>query len=466
MAGTAQFQSIVASNTAFALDLYGQLATNAGNLFFSPYSISTCLAMQYAGAAGETEAQMAEVMEFGTNQQQFASLFGELQDELEANEGTNTVELSIANGLWTQEGFPFLPSFLEIATNQYQASVNQTDFGDVNAVVAEINDWVAQETENKIQSIVSPENITFKTVMVLVNAIYFLGAWTESFAVTNTTNAPFYLSNNTQVEVPLMHQLPPVSGQDFGTGLTFNYMSNDLQAIELPYGTNWESAQDSMLILLPSQVDGLPRLEQELSPAFLSNVLAQMGQHEVEVYLPKFTLASSFNLTQTLADMGMQDAFTPGVANFSGIDGGDDLFLSFVLHKAWVQVNEAGTEAAAATGAGSTARGGTSIAPVFRADHPFIFIIRDTQTGSLLFLGRLANPSQSVPVPTGQLTIAQTSTNLIISWPYPSTGLTLQQNSDLTTTNWTPTGGISNDGTNNSITITPSPGNMFFRLSQ
>ena len=157
MAATAQVQSLVASNTTFALNLYSQLATNSGNLFFSPYSISTCLAMLYAGASGNTEQQMSQVLGFGTNQQQFASLFGQLQAELEADQQTNAIELNIANALWTQEGFPFLPSFLETATNQYQANVNQADFAtDADAATQAINNWVAQETQNKIQNIVPP----------------------------------------------------------------------------------------------------------------------------------------------------------------------------------------------------------------------------------------------------------------------------------------------------------------------
>ncbi|HEV7926203.1 MAG TPA: serpin family protein [Verrucomicrobiae bacterium] len=458
----AQVQSVVAGNTAFAQDLYGQLATNQGNLFFSPYSISTCLGMTYEGAAGSTEAQMSEVLGFGTNQQQFASLFGELQSDLEATEATNAIELNIANVLWTQEGFPFLPSFIETATNQYQANVNQVDFANAPGVTTEINNWVAQKTQNKIQNILAPGSVAGNTVLVLANAIYFLGTWTESFAVSNTTIAPFYLSTNSQVSVPLMHQLAPNIVGEQTSGIPFNYMqSSNFQAIELPYGTN----QDSMLILLPSQVDGLAQLEKQLSPAFLSNVLAQMSPQSVEVYLPRFTLGSFFDLSGTLAAMGMPDAFTPYVANFSGMDGALDLYISFVVHKAWVQVNETGTEAAAATvvGVGATVVGLGP--PVFRADHPFLFFIRDTQSGSLLFMGRVADPSQSGGA-APQLTFGLTDSKLKISWPYPSTGWTLRQNGDLTTTNWTSSSGVANDGTNNSITITPASGSMFFRLSQ
>ena len=459
IAGTSQVQSVVAGNTTFALNLYSQLATNSGNLFFSPYSISTCLAMLYAGASGNTEQQMSQVLGFGTNQQQFASLFGQLQAELGADQATNAVELNIANALWLQEGFPFLPAFLQTATDQYQANLGQADFTtQASEVTDEINNWVAQETQNRIQNIVPPGHINPDTVLVLANAIYFLGAWTTAFAETNTSTQPFHLSSTALVEVPLMHQ--PVLLDGDGNPIKFNYMqSNDFQAIELPYSSN----QLSMVILLPSQTDGLRQLEQQLSPAFLSNVLRQMRPQPVEIYLPRFAVESSFNLGKTLAAMGMSDAFTPFVADFSGIDGEQDLYVSFVLHKAWGQVNEAGTEAAAATVIGVV---GTVIGfePIFRADHPFLFLIRDTQTGSVLFLGRLTNPSSSGNPATPALTVTPSAGGLTICWPASLTGLTLRQSSDLA--HWTASGGVSNDGTNKSITITGSQSrSLFFRLS-
>lgn len=455
MAGTAQVQSLVASNTTFALNLYRQLATNSGNLFFSPYSISTCLAMLYAGASGNTEQQMSQVLGFATDQQQFASTFGDLQRELEANQEPNVIELNIANALWTQKGFPFLPAFLATATNQYQANLSQADFAtEADAMTEVINNWVAQETRDKIQNILSPGMVNPDTVLVLANAIYFLGVWTTSFEATNTSTQPFYLSSTSQVDAPLMHQ--PVGE------VKFNYMATgDFQAIELPYGSN----QVSMVILLPWQVEGWRQLEQELSPALLSNVLAQMTEQQVEVFLPRFTLESTFELCDTFATMGMPDAFTPFVADFSGIDGMKDLYVNFVVHKAWGEVNEAGTQAAAATVIGVV---GTAVPfggpPIFRADHPFIFFIRDTQSGSVLFLGRLANPNPSAtPALMPQLTSTRSGNTLTISWP-SSPIWTLQQSPDLA--NWTRSGdSTSSDGTNNSMTITSPPsGSLFFRL--
>jgi serine protease inhibitor len=479
----AQVQSLVAGNTAFALNLYAQLAANnSSNLFFSPYSISTCLGMTYAGARGNTEAQMAQVLGFSTNQPQFASDFGQLQTQLAADQQTNAVELDIANALWTQVGFPFLPTFLETATNQFQANVNQADFThDAAAATQTINNWVAQETRNKIQNLIPPGAINAYTRLVLVNAIYFLGSWAFSFQETNTSTQTFYLSSTNQVQAPLMYQPEPGG---IGRGgfvpddgaIRFNYMqTNDFQALELPYASN----QLSMVILLPTRVDGLGQLERELSPELLSNVLAQMWPQYVEIYLPRFTNESSFNLTTNLEGMGMSDAFTPGAADFSGMDGSEDLSISFVFHKAWCQVDEAGTEAAAATGGGAHANIViTYPIYVFRADHPFIYLIRDTQTGTLLFMGRLVNPSQSAPapVPKSRLAVTSSANQMVISWPYASTPTpwVLQESPDLI--HWTPvaTGpgsafaGASDDwGTNYSIMITPaSTGNLFFRLSR
>ncbi len=377
-------QSLVDSNTAFGLNLYGQLAPTPGNLFFSPYSISTCLAMTYEGARGDTQTQMAQVLGFGTNDQQLGALFGALQSNLETNQETNAIELNIANALWTQEGYPFVPAFLQTATTEYQASVNQANFitGAAEATKT-INSWVAQKTQDKIQDILPAGALNADTRLVLANAIYFKGMWATTFEITNTSTQSFYLSATSQVDVPLMHQ----SAEPVGYMATAQF-----QAVELPYASN----QLSMVILLPSQVDGCAQLERQLSPAFLSGVLAQMLWTKADIFLPRFTLESSFDLDSPLSEMGMPDAFTMDVADFSGIDGMRDLLIGHVFHKAWGEVNEEGTEAAAATVVGVTSFvGAPTTPPIFRADHPFIFFIRDTQSGSLLFLGRLADPGPS-----------------------------------------------------------------------
>jgi serpin B len=382
-ARSAQRQSLVEGNTAFALDLYGQLKSSPGNLFFSPYSISTALAMTYAGARGDTEMQMGRVLHFGQDQPQLHASFGELQRQLSEASEQEGIELSIANALWAQKGYPFLPAFLDNAKSQYQANLNQADFrSSAEAARGEINRWVAQKTKDKIQDILPPRSVTEATRLVLANAIYFKGVWAKPYDKAETSTQPFHLSTTRQAEVPLMHHFDDV-----------RYMEeSDFQAVELPY----KGGGLSMVILLPRRVDACGNLENRLTPSLLSRLLSQMKMQKVEIFLPRFKLESRFDrLANTLASMGMPDAFGPK-ADFSEMDGTRLLYFSGVYHKAWGEVNEEGTEAAAATvvaALGSAAAKPPPPPPVFRADHPFIFFIRDTRAGSLLFAGRLADPS-------------------------------------------------------------------------
>ncbi|MGA2173462.1 MAG: serpin family protein [Verrucomicrobiota bacterium] len=385
-AQTAQTKSLVEGNTAFALDLYARLSGAPGNLFFSPYSISTALAMTYAGARGETETQMSRVLHFSKGEARLHSSFGELQRQLNDAQKQKGIQLDIANALWAQQGEPFLPAFLKIAKDDYQASVKQADFQtDADAVRREINRWVAQKTRDKIQDILPPGSVDSATALVLANAIYFKGLWGSPFEKAATSIQPFHLSASSHADALLMHRVGDVS-----------YTGNDdFQAVELPY----DGYELSMMILLPRQIDALGQLEKQLSPTFLARLDAQMPIQEVEIFLPKFKLESDFKLNDTLAKMGMPDAFIWRKADFSGLNGANDLFISGVFHKAWVEVTEGGTESAAATAVVMT-RSTESVAkpppppppPVFRADHPFLFLIRDTRSGSLLFVGRLADP--------------------------------------------------------------------------
>jgi serpin B len=382
-AGSAQLQSLVAGNTAFALDLYAQLKTMPGNLFFSPFSISTALGMTYAGAKGDTRKQMAAVLHFDEGNQ-IHSGFGQLQQQL-ADAGKQTgIELSVANALWAQQGHPFLPEFVTIPRDEYQANLNQTDFASAaEAARTEVNRWVAQRTKDRIQDILPPGSLTSLTRLVLANAIYFKGAWARPFSKAATSEQPFHLSTTTKTIVPLMCDVDEVG-----------YIENDdFQAVELPYS----GRELSMVILLPRQVEGCASLEARLKPALISGALSRLKRQKVELYVPRFKLESSFDLNNTLARMGMTDAFS-SKADFSGMDGTRLLYISGVFHKAWGEVNEEGTEAAAATvvavAAKAMSRPPPPPLPVFRADHPFIFFIRDTRSGSVLFLGRLADPSR------------------------------------------------------------------------
>jgi len=381
-ARSAETKAVVAGNTAFAIDLYGRLRTTPGNLFFSPYSISTCLSMAYAGARGETEQQMARVFIFDTNQAPLHAAFGELQRQLAAIGQEKGVELNIANALWSQKGYPFLSAFLHNTQVNYQANFNQADFKhEAEAARTKINEWVAEKTKEKITDILPPRSLNPLTRLVLANAIYFKGVWAKRFEKGQTSSQPFHLSGTSQITVPLMHHSDEV-----------RYMENsDFQAVELPYRSN----ELSMVVMLPRQIEGCGTLESRLTPELLSASLSQMTRREVVIFLPRYKLESRFNLNATLAAMGMPDAFGPK-ADFSGLDGTKDLYISGVFHKAWGEVNEEGTEAAAATATVFHLNAVVKpvlLPPVFRADHPFLFFIRDTRSGSILFLGRLSNPS-------------------------------------------------------------------------
>ena len=378
---SAQTQPVVQGNTALALDLYGQFKASPGNLFFSPYSISTALAMTYAGARGNTEKQMAQVLHFDGEQGEISSALGALQRQLSEVSKGQGIELNIANALWAQKGHPFLPAFLDTAGSGYQANVNQVDFTTAaESAREEINRWVAKETKDKIPDILPPGSLDGMTRLVLANAIYFRGTWLKQFDKAKTVTQPFQVSADREVQAPLMTHVDEVG-----------YMEEpDFQAVELPY----MGGELAMLVILPRKSDGCGSLESKLSPELLSRSLSLMKKQRVEIFLPRFKLESGFNLNDTLARMGMADAFG-NKADFSGMDGSRRLCISAVFHKAWGEVNEEGTEAAAATAVGmalTAYRPTPQPPPVFRADHPFIFFIRDTRSGLLLFMGRLAQP--------------------------------------------------------------------------
>ena len=365
--------ALVEANTAFGLDLYAQLKSRPGNLFFSPYSISTALAITCAGAKGQTEKRMADLLHLPQDQAAVPRGFAELQRQLAEAEKYKGIQLNIANALWAQQGHTFLPHFLDIARNDFLANVNQVEFMTrAEAARLDINQWVAQKTQNRIQDLLPPRSLDAFTRLVLANAIYFKGLWTIPFEKAATATQPFHLTRASRAYVPLMHHLADVK-----------YSENaDFQAAELPYCGN----QLSMVILLPCQIDGCGHLESQLTPVWLWNSLARMKRQTVDLFIPRFKATSSFALRPPLAQLGMPDAFGPQ-ADFSGMDGTRLLSISDVFHKAWVEVNEEGSEAPAATAIVSE----KSEAPpasrlVFRADHPFIYLIRDTRSGSVLSL--------------------------------------------------------------------------------
>jgi serpin B len=380
----------VSSNTAFALNLFGQLAAQqpTANIFFSPYSISTCLGMLYAGARGDTASQMAEALDFSTNQAVVGPEFGALQAYLNAQQSTNGADLSVANGLWAQASFPFLPSFLANVSTNYGASVQSVNFvTNAPQIRDQINEWVADKTEDMIPNLLSQGSLNAATRLVLVDAIYFKGGWTSIFNTNDTMTAPFFGAAGQIGYVPMMEQID---------GFRY-YEDSSLQAVELPY-TN---SSVTMVVLLPkTDAPG------SLSPTELSVALAGLAPKWVDVKLPKFKLDVTTDLVPILEDLGMVDAFLPGTADFSGIDGAKDLAIAKAVHEAVVEVDETGTTAAGAT-AIIIATGGIAMPIPFQADHPFVFLIRDTNSGSILFMGLVANPT------VAGLTMASPSTPLI-----------------------------------------------------
>ena len=376
--GKVETQNLVDGNTTFALDLYNSLREQEGNLFFSPYSISTALAMTYAGARGVTEKQMAGVLNFTGDQDQLHSVFAHLQTQLNAEQEKGDIQLNVANALWPEKEYSFLRDFLDLTNKHYKASLISVDFKNTpEQARIQINKWVEQKTNNKIRDLIKPGILNSLTRLVLTNAIYFKGDWAIPFKERSTHDAPFWLSNDKSVTVPLMSQ-----EEDFRYG-----KNESMQLLELPYaGDNL-----SMIVLLPNEVDGLPALEAALTQDNLASWLKLLKKRELRVFLPKFKMTAEFSLAHTLDAMGMPDAFTPNIADFSGMTGTKELFISAVVHKAFVDVNEEGTEAAAATAVVMQLLSYSDPPPEFRADHPFLFLIRHNPSGSILFLGRIIN---------------------------------------------------------------------------
>jgi serpin B len=373
---------VVDGNTAFALQLYQNLASAEGNLFLSPLSISTVLAMTYAGARGNTATEMAEALHFTLAGEELHSAFADLRRNLLEVEGKGGVRLKVANALWPQKGYPLLQEYVALVERYYRISVTPMDYTKAAEQARQtINQWVERETENKIKNLIPPGTLNPMTRLVLTNGICFKGDWASQFKKSATHEAPFSRMRKSSINVPMMTQQH-----------RFKYGErDDLQTLELPY-----AGKDlSMVVLLPKGADGLPQIERMLTPARLAEWTGHLQEREVLVFLPKFTLTSQFRVDDALKAMGMRDAFLPERADFSGMDGKPHwLHIGAVLHKAFVDVNEEGTEAAAATGVVARLTSVHEEPPTFRADHPFLFLVKDNRTGSILFIGRVVEPSR------------------------------------------------------------------------
>ncbi|MCK4650079.1 serpin family protein [Candidatus Pacearchaeota archaeon] len=377
-AGSTQqgIQQVVNANNQFAFELYSELnKAENGNIFYSPYSISTAFAMTYEGARGQTANEMKSVFHFPENnilRLNFAAIYNEI------NKGTKTYELRTGNALWVQQDYPFLEDYTSRVEKYYGGKVANLDFvSETEKSRQTINAFIEEQTNNKIKDLIPKGVLNAMTKLVLTNAIYFKGTWEWEFDKSDTREQDFKITENDIVQVPIMFMDPDKA--------TFNYADiGDLQILELPY----KGEEISMLILLPTE--NLESIESTLTIEKLNEYKSQMQETKLDaIYLPKFEFDSKYFMKETLSVLGMPIAF--GNADFSGMTGNKDLFISQVIHQAYVKVDEKGTEAAAVT-AVIMEKFIAMPRNIFRADHPFIFIIQEKETGNILFMGRVVDP--------------------------------------------------------------------------
>jgi serine protease inhibitor len=370
---------VIRGNNAFAFDLYAHLAGQKGNLFFSPYSVSTALAMTYAGARGQTAIEMCETLHFPLPQEELHPAFARLLKEMDGKDKNRPFEMHIANALWGQKDYGFLNELLEVTKTNYGAGLREVDFvKDTEGARQTINRWVEEQTNDKIKELIQPRILDSDTRLVLTNAIYYKAPWQTPFSEGRTKEGEFHVTSDQKVMHPIMHQTGEFKYLDVG----------EFQLLDMPY----KGYDQSMVVLLPKKTDGLAELEKTLTAQNLENWLTKGRERQVDVTFPRFKFMHAFELNKKLADMGMPDAFTPD-ADFSGMNGRKDLSISNVIHQAFVDVHEKGTEAAAATAVVMARASAPPEPPAkFQADHPFVFVIRDNRTGSILFLGRVINP--------------------------------------------------------------------------
>ncbi len=377
---------LTSANRAFAFDLYQQLRAQSGNLFYSPHSISVALAMTYAGAASVTAQQMRQALRFNLDDANLHPAFNALQLELASREKDQTdpkqtnFRLSVVNALWGQSGYTFLPAYLDLLSTDYAAGMHLLDYrSDPEAARKVINDWVASQTADKIKDLIPPAALNNLTTLVLTNAIYFNAQWLNPFQESSTKPGPFTLLDGSQVTVPMMN-----SSQNFPA-----YQGDGLTAVELPYA----GGQVSMVLLVPDK-GKFSDFENTLASAQWDTLRKKLQVANVNLSLPRFKFSAEFTLNDPLVRLGMVDAFQPGKANFSAMDGTQSLYITKALHKAYINVDEKGTEAAAATAVvmGLTSMPANSIE--LKIDRPFLFLIQDRTTGEILFLGRVINPAQ------------------------------------------------------------------------
>ena len=379
-------QAVADASNAFAMDMYGEVLDRAQpnqNLFFSPFSIASAVGMTLAGAEGETEAQMRAVFHVGDDEIAHHLGYGELSPVVfgKATE-CETTTLNMANRLFGQTAYPWLDSFLDVTSLDYGAELEELDFGDdPEGARVHINDWVAEQTENRIEDLLPVGSINGLTPLVLANAIYFDANWEHPFEPSQTRNSSFTRADGSTVTVPMM-------SQELSARVA---MVDGVKALELDY----DGGAQSMVLMMPENPD------EDLAPASafdgllidrIEDELADGG--DVYLAMPRFSFTQETDLKSVLQELGMVDAFLEASADFSGMadaSSGEQLYISGAFHKAFIAVDEAGTEAAAATAVVV----GTESAPGFEfiADRPFEFYIRDNSTETILFMGRVQDPT-------------------------------------------------------------------------
>lgn len=374
---------LVPGGTEFALELHRRVRGEGPNVFFSPFSISEAFAMAYVGARGETARQMAKAFHFPEADEVPAG-FRDLERRVAAIRARGKVELAIANSLWPQTGEPLLPRPLAILKDFYGAAPTPVDYRkSPEEARRTINRWVEQKTRDRIRDLLPKGSVTSGTRLTLANAIYFKGRWKVPFEKKGTRDAPFFAADGKRPSVPLMQGSPRAGYAEV----------EGAQVLELRY----EGDDLSLVVLLPRRNDGLLALEDSLTASRLTEWIASAGRsfQAVDVFLPRFRMEAGFTLKKALAPMGMADAFDPRRADFGALSANPEgLSIDEAFHKAFVDVNEEGTEAAAATGVVMVPASIAPSRPVFRADHPFLFLIRDDATGAILFLGRVTDPTR------------------------------------------------------------------------
>ena len=366
---------------AFTFNFFKELSNdNTENIFISPYSIFTALAMTYEGAEGDTADEMASVLSVEQDNASFHEYMKNLYELL--NEQNEDYNISTANALWIKKNFQLLETYLSVIRDFYGGEATEVDFSNPEESAEIINNWVENHTNNLIQDLITPDVIDPLTALILTNAIYFKGVWRVQFDPINTTDRDFETNTEDTIQVPTMKL---VDTED-----VFYYTeTDDLQILELPY-----TGDDlSMMILLPKNNDLSDIIDTIDDDSFLE-WKESMIERNVDIYLPKYKVETKYSLKPHLQQLGMNNPFTP-IADFSGITGGKDLYISSVVHKAYIDVNEEGTEAAAATGVVmvlTSNGGGGSSRITFDCDHPFLYLIQHTQTGTILFMGKVVDP--------------------------------------------------------------------------